>query len=65
VKIAVPEPQVQKILAAEPAPPAAATAEGANAPAAPANNGAALPRVITPSKDGQQIITVPEAQRGR
>jgi hypothetical protein len=65
VKIAVPEPQVQKVLAAEPAPPAAATAASANAPADPANNGAALPRVITPSKNGQQIITVPENMRGR
>jgi hypothetical protein len=65
VKIAAPEPQVQKVLAAEPAPPAAATAASANAPAARANNGAALPRVITPSKNGQQIITVPENMRGR
>jgi hypothetical protein len=31
----------------------------------PQKNGAALPTVITPSKNGQQIITVPENMRGR
>jgi hypothetical protein len=62
VKLAAPEPQGQKLIAAEPAPPATAAV---NADASAQNGSAPLPRVITPSKDGQQIITVPENTRGR
>ena len=48
---------VEKKLAAPEAAPAAANS-------APQKN-KALPTVITPSKNGQQIISVPEANRAR
>jgi uncharacterized protein len=70
VKFSAPEPQSQKLAlpagapTTQPAAPTAAAA-AANSNAVPQKNGAALPTVITPSKNGQQIITVPENMRGR
>jgi uncharacterized protein len=70
VKIEAPEPQSQAVaLPAEPvaSPPEAApdAAPAANGNGRPERSSAPLPTVITPSRIGQQIISVPEAQRGR
>ena len=66
-KFAAPEPQTQKVAlpAVPPASQAATPPSPASANAPAQKNGTALPTVIAPSRNGPQIITVPENMRGR
>ncbi|MCC6947842.1 MAG: DUF459 domain-containing protein [Bradyrhizobiaceae bacterium] len=64
VKIAPYEPPAGQKLAQPAEPAMQQPAASAEKPAAP-NGSTPLPTVITPSRNGTQIITVPEAQRGR
>jgi uncharacterized protein len=66
IRIAVPESETQTVAApAEPAESQAEETAAASGSEGPQRSSAPLPTVITPSKNGQQIITVPESMRGR
>ncbi|MEX0591818.1 MAG: SGNH family hydrolase [Xanthobacteraceae bacterium] len=64
-KLALPNATPAAPTAARAAPPASSSAASAAANETAQKSPAPLPTVITPSKNGPQIITVPEANRAR